>query len=79
MARLTITLSAERHRALREEAARRGQSMALLIDEALDLYGIKTRQSAQDLVARARASAAMTEDDAIELAVEESRAIRRPQ
>jgi hypothetical protein len=53
--------------------------MALLIDEALDLYGIKTRQSAQDLVARARASAAMTEDDAIELAVEESRAIRRPQ
>ena len=77
MTRLTITLSPERHLALREEAARRGEPMARLIDEALDVYGIKTRQSAQELVARARAAATMAQDDALELAVQESRAVRR--
>ena len=41
MARLTITLSDERHRALREAAVQRGKTIGQLIEESLDHYGIK--------------------------------------
>jgi predicted HicB family RNase H-like nuclease len=42
MTRLTITLSDERHRALKAAALERGKSIASLIEESLDFYGIKT-------------------------------------
>jgi predicted transcriptional regulator len=42
MARLTITLSPERHRALKEAAARRSKTIHRLVEESLDAYGIKT-------------------------------------
>lgn len=77
MRRLTITLSEERHQALKEAAARRGRSIGELIDASLEFYGIKTQESAADLVARARAHAQMTDDEADQLAIRETRAERR--
>jgi len=77
MARLTITLTAERHRALREAAVQRGKTIGQLIEESLDFYGIKSARSAEALVARARARSGLTEKQALRLAVAETRAARR--
>ena len=77
MARLTITLSDERHRALREAAAKRGKTIGQLIDESLEFYGIKSTRSAEHLVAKARARASLREADALRIAIAETRAARR--
>ncbi len=77
MPRLTITLSAEKHRALKETAVRRGKTLRSVIEESLDAYGVKTASEAADLVARARGRSAMAERDALRLAVSETRARRR--
>ena len=77
MTRLTITLSPERHRALREAAARRHKTIGSLIEESLDFYGIKTQRDATALVAKARRAARLREADALDLAVRETRAARR--
>jgi hypothetical protein len=77
MPRLTITLSPERHRALKETAVRRGKTIRSLVEESLDAYGVKTMSQAAALVARARKRSAMTENEAIRLAVEETKAQRR--
>lgn len=76
MPRLTITLSEERHRALKEAAAQRRKSIAALIEESLDFYGIKSTATAAELVARSRARAALDEVEALSLADEETRAVR---
>ena len=76
MARLTITLTDERHRALREAAAKRQKTIGQLIEESLDFYGIKTVRSAEQLVAKARKRAALRETEALRLAVAETRAVR---
>jgi histone H3/H4 len=76
MARLTITLRDEIHRALKEAAASRGSSIGELVEASLESYGIKTTESAQEIVARARRRG-LEEDDAIALAVRETRARRR--
>ena len=76
MARLTITLSDERHAALKEAAARRQRTIGLLIEESLEAYGIKTRRGAEKLVAAARRRSAMTEAEAVRLALRETRAAR---
>jgi hypothetical protein len=78
MTRLTITLSDERHRAQKEAALKRGKSIASLIEESLDFYGIKTHQGAEELVAKARERAGLSQEEAIGLAVEETRTARRP-
>lgn len=77
MARLTITLSDERRRALREAAVKRGKTIGQLIEESLEFYGIKTARSAEELVAKARARASLPEADALRLAVAETRRVRR--
>lgn len=77
MPRLTITLSPEKHRALKETAMRRGKTIRSLVEESLDAYGIKTVSQAAALVARARSRSALREADAINLAVRETRAHRR--
>ena len=77
MPRLTITLSDERHRALKEAAARRKKSIGQLIEESLEFYGIKSAESAAALVAAARRRADMHEDEAVGLATEETNAERR--
>ena len=77
MARLTITLSDDRHRALKEAAARRGRSIGELIEASLDFYGIKSSESAAELVRRARAQAGLDDEAADALAMAETRAERR--
>ena len=77
MSRLTITLSDERHRALREAAARSGRTIGQLIDESLEFYGVKGTDAARSLVASARARARMAPRAAQELAIREVRAQRR--
>jgi hypothetical protein len=77
MARLTITLSDERHRALREAAVSRRKTIGQLVEESLEFYGIKTARSAERLVAKARARASLNEAEALRLAVAETRASRR--
>ena len=77
MARLTITLSDERHRALRNAAAKRGKTIAQLIDESLEFCGIKSTRSAEELVAKARARASLREAGASRGALAGSRAARR--
>jgi len=76
MPRLTISLSDERHRALKEAAARRNKSITALIEESLEHYGIKTTETAAALVARARRTADLEEDDARRIAAEETRRAR---
>lgn len=77
MARLTITLSDTRYRALKEASARRGKPIRLLIDESLEFYGVKTHEEARDLVRRARSHSGFTEAAALKLANKEVRAARR--
>lgn len=76
MSRLTITLSEERYRALKEASAQRNKTIGQLIDESLDFYGIKSRQEARDLVRRARAHSNLDEDQALDVAQREVRAVR---
>ena len=77
MSRLTITLSEERYRALKEASAQRNKTIGQLIDESLDFYGIKSREDARELVRRARAHARLTETEALKVAKEEVDAVRR--
>jgi len=76
MARLTITLPDEQHRALKEAAVRRDVPIRQIIEESLERAGIKSRESAAAIVAKARERAAMEEAEALELAVRETRAAR---
>ena len=77
MPRLTISLSDERHIALKEAAARRGKKIGELIEESLESYGIKTTKEASALVAKARARAHLSSRVAMDLAVSETRSHRR--
>lgn len=77
MSRLTITLDDSVHQALREAAARQGRSIGKIIEESLILRGIKPMENARQLVARARSNAACDEDEALSIAVEETRAVRQ--
>ena len=78
MARLTITLSDTRYRALKDTAARsRGAVTGATIEDCLDRAGIKTAARAADLVAQARQRSRLSEAAALALAVKETRATRR--
>jgi predicted chitinase len=76
MPRMTITLSEERQRAVKEAAARRGTTITALIDESLELAGIRTRESAAQIVARARGASGLRDDEAMSLALQETAAAR---
>jgi hypothetical protein len=77
MSRLTITLSESRYRALKEASAQRDKTIGQLIDESLDFYGIKPREDALKLVRRARGRSKLTDKQALEVAQEQVRAVRR--
>ena len=77
MSRLTITLDDNIHQALKEAAARQNRSMRSIIEESLELRGIRTYESARSIVARARAKSGLSADKALELAVAETRRTRR--
>ena len=76
MPRLSITLSEERHRAVKEAAARRGVTITAIIDESLEACGIKSQARAEELVAQARARSSLSPEQAERLAVAEVRAYR---
>lgn len=77
MSRLTITLSEARYRALKEASAQRDKTIGQLIDESLDFYGIKSREDARGLVRRARAHSKLSDDQAMAVAQDQVRAVRR--
>lgn len=77
MSRLTITLSDEIHQALKEAAARTGRTIGSLIEEGLQLRGIRPMSHTKDLVKKARSNAALTEDDALSIALDETRQLRK--
>lgn len=76
MPRLTISLTDRTHRALKEAAARRNRSMGSIIEESLELRGIQPYDAVEDIVARARVKSRLSADDAMTLAVEETRRFR---
>ena len=77
MSRLTITLSEERYRALKEAAAQRNKTIGQLIDESLEFYGIKSHDAARELVARARERSRLEDTAALALAQRHVRAVRK--
>jgi predicted DNA-binding ribbon-helix-helix protein len=74
--RTTITLSDERYRALKQAAARRGLTITEIVDQALELAGVNTRESVMQMLAEAGRRSGLTEEQAMRLAVEETRAER---
>jgi hypothetical protein len=74
---MTITLHDELHQALKQAAARRQQPMAEIIAESLTFYGIKSTESATEIVARARRASRMSESEASRLALREVRSARQ--
>ena len=79
MPRLTISLTDRTHRALKEAAARQNRSMASIIEESLELRGIRPHDTAKEIVAKARAQSGLNTPDAMALAVEETRRFRDEQ
>lgn len=77
MSRLTITVSDEIHRALKETATRTGRTISSIIEEGLRLRGIRPMTSAKDLVEKARANAALNEEEALALALDETILLRQ--
>ena len=77
MSRLTITVSDEMHQALRETAARTGRTIGSIIEDGLRLRGIRPMASAQDLVAKARINAGLSEEEAVAVALDETRLSRQ--
>ncbi len=76
MSRLTITLEDSLHQALKEAAARQGRSITKIIEESLVLRGIKPIERARQLVAQARGRSHLSDEEAQDLAVEETRSAR---
>ena len=79
MARLTIPLDDNLHQALKEAAARQGRTIGTIIEESLQFRGIKPMSSARELVAQSQRASYLSESDATDLAVAETRAHRQSQ
>ena len=73
MPRLTISLNERTHRALKEAAVRQNRSMGAIIEESLVLRGIRPFDAAEEIVAQSRANSGLSADEAMALAVEETR------
>ncbi len=76
MPRVTISLSDPTYRALKNIAARQNRSMGSIIEESLEGRGIDLHETAREIVAKARAKAGLRADEAMALAVEETRRFR---
>ena len=76
MGRLTINLDDEIHLALKEAAVRQGRSIGKIIEESLLFRGIKSTKYARSLVERARSESPCSPEDALALAIEETRSFR---
>ena len=76
MPRVTISLPDRIFRALKEAAVRQNRSMGSIIERSLELTGVRPFDTAKEIVARARANSAMSADEAMVLAVGETRRFR---
>ena len=76
MSRLTITLEDSLYLALKETAVRQGRSITKIVEESLVMRGIKPFDNARQLVAQARSRSRLPDQEALELAVEETRSSR---
>ncbi|MCP4431552.1 MAG: ribbon-helix-helix protein, CopG family [Gammaproteobacteria bacterium] len=76
MPRLTISLSEETHAALKETAARQGRSITALIEESLRFRGLKSIANAKKLVNKVRQRSQLSADEAMDIALNETRASR---
>ena len=74
---MTVSLSAERYRALKQASARQGKTIRQLIEESLEANGIKTLREASELLERARKRAGLSAAEAMRLALRETRAARQ--
>ena len=78
MARLTINLDDRTHRALEEAAAQQKRSMDSIIEESLEMRGIQPFGAiAREIAAKGRAKSGLGAEEAMALAVEETRRFRR--
>ncbi|MFP4168546.1 MAG: ribbon-helix-helix protein, CopG family [Desulfonatronovibrionaceae bacterium] len=73
---MTINLDDELQRALKETAVRQGQSVSKIIEESLRLRGIKSTETARQIVARVRQQAGLNEEEALKMGIEETQAYR---
>ena len=76
MRRFTINSADRMHRALKEATGRQNRSVGSIVEESLELRGVRIWCATKDIVAEARAKAALNADDAMALAVEETRDYR---
>ena len=76
MTRTTINFSDERYRALKQAAARRGQTITEIVDQALEFAGINTLESVMQMLREAGRRSGLTAEQAMELALQETRAVR---
>jgi hypothetical protein len=81
MARLTITLPDDVHRELRLRSASSGLPIGELIAQAIDDQRLLARERLRQLMQAAAANAsvgepALTEDEVMELAIQETHAVR---
>ena len=76
MARVTLSLPDEVHRALKEAAVRRGKTLGELVSESLAFYGIKSPEEVSMLITKARERSGLSEAEAVALADRETRAVR---
>ena len=76
MAPSTISPTDHARRVLLEVAERRCRSVRSIAEEGLERSGIRPRDTVEEIVARARASSGLDADEAMALAVEETRRFR---
>lgn len=71
MSRLTITLPDERHAALKAEAAITGKTIGQIIDESLQLAGVKSEDEFEAILRKAGRNSGLSEEEAMALALHE--------
>lgn len=76
MSKLTVEVPEERRRAIKAAAARRGLTIAQLIDESLRLNGVRTEDEIEGLMNRLRANATLSEEEALAFGVRVTREVR---
>ena len=73
MPHLTITLTDRAHQALKDASVRQGRSMDAIVEESLELGGILRSGTARETASRARAGAGLSDEEAMAIAVRETR------
>ena len=79
MTRVTVNLADDVYRALKDAAVREHRSMGAIVEECLangGICGLRPRGSSREIADRARAASGLSADEAMKLAVEETRRFR---